>query len=491
MVGVGPALKQRVTLGLLAGSLAALVAGGVATLADLDTLADVLWVLTTLVGLVTAVTLVVAAAREGRLGADIVAVLALAGTLLVGEYAAGAVITVMLASGQALEARASARARAELSGLLERAPRVAHRVEGSAVTSIPVEQVAVGDLLLVKPGEVVPVDGRVDELVAVLDESMLTGESLPVERPAGDGVRSGGVNCGGPFTLRATSNAADSSYASIVRLVKEADASSAPFVRLADRYAAWFLGAAVASAALAWVWSGDAVRAVAVLVVATPCPLILAVPVAIVSGLSRAAHRGVVIKGGAALERLADGEVLLLDKTGTITAGRPAVTEIISASAWTPTQILSFAASLDQVSPHVLAGAIVRAARERGVDLALPNEVSEVAGQGIQGEVSGRQVALGKAAWVTRDADPTWTRPIRRRADLDASVTVFVAIDGNPAGGIVLDDPIRLDAARTVRQLRGDGIRRVVMLTGDRADVAESVGALIGVDAVLADSRAR
>jgi heavy metal translocating P-type ATPase len=289
--------------------------------------------------------------------------------------------------------------------------------------------------------------------------------------------------------MRATRTAATSTYAGIVRLATEAeaDASNTPFVRMADRFAGVFLVVAMALAALAWAVSGDPVRAVAVLVVATPCPLILAAPVAITSGLARAAAIGVIVRGGLILERLGQTRVLLLDKTGTLTKGQPVVTETVSAGALRADELLRLAASVDQLSAHVLADAIVRAARDRALELRLPDDVEEVPGSGIRGRVDGRAVAVGKAAWVAPHADPQWAASIRRRADLDAALTVFVAVDGEPAGALLLRDPIRPDATRTIRRLRAAGIDRVVMVTGDRADVAESVGSVLGVDTVLAE----
>lgn len=472
---------------LLGGSLAGLAAGGVAAWAGAGGLADLLWALTTAVAIVPALAWVIAGLRERRPGVDLIAVLALAGTLLVHEYLAGAVIAVMLASGRTLEARASTRAERDLKALLAAVPRVVHRYSGGILTTPPLEEVVPGDLLLVQPGEVVPVDGMVEGGRAVLDESTLTGESLPVEREAGDVVRSGSVNAGSPFDLRATTTAAASTYAGIVRLVREAQAGSAPFVRLADRYAGWFLPFTLLLAAAAWLLSGQPVRAVAVLVVATPCPLLLAAPVAIVSGLSRAARRGVIIKGGGALERLAGGRVLLFDKTGTVTVGRPTVSEVVAPAGPPGEEVLRLAASLDQVSPHVLAAAVVRAARGRGLALVLPTGVEEVSGSGIRGSVDGHAVAVGRAAWVAPGATPGWLRQVRRRAGLDGALTVFVAVDGWPVGALLLDDPIRADAARTIRDLRRDGIDRVVMVTGDRLEIAEAVGAAIGVDEVLAE----
>jgi heavy metal translocating P-type ATPase len=470
-------------------SLSSLVGGGLLVLAGARAAGHVVWAVSTLVGLASAAWWVWSSARKRRLGVDVIAVLALIGTFAVGEYLAGAVVTVMLATGRVLEARAAARARSELRVLRERAPRLVHRVQGATLTSPSIEDVEPGDLLLVRPGEIVPVDGRVERDVAVVDESALTGESLPIERRSGDGVRSGAVNAGDPFMMRATRRAADSTYAGIVRLVAEAEAeaSSAPFVRLADRYAVAFLAVTLAVAGLTWTLSGDAVRAVAVLVVATPCPLILAAPIAITSGLTRMASRGVVVKGGVALQKLAAGRVLLLDKTGTLTVGRPVVTDIIPVPGRTADELLRLAASLDQVSPHVVAAAIVRAAHERDLALVIPSGVQEVSGSGVRGMVGGRTVAVGKAAWVAPVADPRWAASIRRRADLDGALTVFVAIDGAPAGAFLLDDPVRSDAARTIRDLRRCGISRVVMVSGDRADVAESVGVVLGVDTVLSE----
>ena len=299
-----------------------LVGGGVAWLLGATDPAALCWTVGTVLGLVASIAWTVAAVRRRQLSVDVIAVLALAGALAVGEPFAGAMITVMLASGRLLEARAAARARRELGLLLERSPRTARRRVASGVVEIPVDEVVRGDRLLVGTGEVVPVDGRL-LTEALLDEAALTGEPLPVERPAGDDVRSGVVNAGAPFDLVATAVAAESTYAGLVRLVEQAQAASAPFVRIADRLAVLFVPLTLLLAGAAWAVSGDPVRAVAVLVVATPCPLLLAAPIAFISGLSRAARIGVVIKGGGALERLAAGRVMLFDKTGTLTQGRP------------------------------------------------------------------------------------------------------------------------------------------------------------------------
>jgi heavy metal translocating P-type ATPase len=472
--------------GLVAGT-ALLVAGAVLHLADQPRAGDTAWAAIGAVGAVWSALLVGSVLRRGRIGVDAIAVLAIVGALAVGELLAAALITLMLATGRHLEARASARARAELTGLAARAPVEARRYENGSLGTVPVEVVRPGDLLMVRPGDVVPVDGHVEAGVAVLDESALTGEAAPVARPAGDAVQSGVVNAGGPFDLRATTTSGASTYAGIVRLVELASAESAPFVRLADRYAAWFVPLSIAAAAGAWAVSGDPARAVAVLVVATPCPLILAAPVALVSGLSRAARHGVIVKGGGVLERLAGARVLLLDKTGTLTTGHPAVVDVVASGGFTSDEVLALAASLDQVSPHVLAAPIVSLARQRRLTLDLPGDVTEVAGKGIRGVVGGRRVALGTAGWVAPGQRPAWYRSVRRRAELDGDMSVLVAVDDCPAGTIVLRDRIRSDAARTIRMLRRAGIRRVVLVTGDRTEAADTVGAVIGADLVLAE----
>ncbi len=473
---------------LFLAAVALLVAGGGLAVAGHEGGADAVWAAATLLGIGPGVFWLVQAARQGRLGVDVVAVLAQVGALAVGEYLAGAIITVMLASGRMLEARAGSRAERDLRALVGRAPRSVHRYRDGDLAETSIDDVQPGDLLLVRPGEVLAVDGLVESGVAVLDESALTGEPLPVEHRLADAVRSGTVNAGPAFDLRSSTTAAGSTYAGVVRLVEQAQADSAPFVRTADRFAGWFLLVSVVLAGAAWAATGDPVRAVAVLVVATPCPLILAAPVAVVSGLSRAARIGVIVKGGAALEQLAAGTILLLDKTGTLTEGRPSVAEVISAGAMPGEEVLRLAASLDQVSPHVLAAAVVQAARGRGIDLVLPSGVEEVPAHGVRGRVDGQEVAVGKAAWILPDAPPApWVRTVRRRADLDGALTMFVRVDGAAAGAVVLDDPLRSDAPRTIRALRRSGIEQVIMVTGDRTDVAESVGAVLGVDVVLAE----
>lgn len=479
-------LRSRREVLFFAVSVVLLVAGAAARGSGEPAAADALWASAAGIGLVVSLAEAVAAVRRREFGVDVVALLALAGALAVGESFAGAVIAVMLAGGSLLEARAEARARRDLGRLAQRSPRSARLRVGGTLITVEADEVRPGDHLLVGPGEVVPVDGRL-LTAGDFDESALTGEAEPVERPAGDEIRSGVVTGGRPVDLVATATAEDSTYAGVVRLVAQAQAASAPFVRLADRIAVVFAPLTLALAGAAWWATADPVRAVAVLVVATPCPLLLAVPIAFMSGLARAARSGVVVKGGAVLERLAAGRVLLFDKTGTLTQGRPVLRDIVTDRGRDPGEVLRLAASLDQVSAHVLAGGIVAESHRWGLSLDPPQDVEEHPGYGVEGRVGDRRVSIGRGDWIVTGPAPQWVRQVRRRASLDGSLTVFVAIDDEPAGAFLLHDPVRSDAPRMVRTLRSAGMERIVLVTGDRPDAAERVGRITGVDAVVAD----
>ena len=483
-----------------AGSTALLAAGGAWWAADGRDVADVIWAADAGIGLVVSLASTASALARRRPTVDVIALLALAGALLVGEPFAGAVIAVMLASGQLLDERAAARATRELSALVARAPRTARRygagvgdgADGGAgepsLEEVAIEEIRVGDRVVVRPGEVVPVDGRL-LAAGVFDEAALSGESREVERECGEPVRSGVVNAGHAVDLTVTSPAGESTYAGLVRLVREAEQATAPFVRIADRLAVLLVPVTLVVAGVAWAVSGDAVRAVAVLVVATPCPLLLAAPIALISGVSRAASGGVIVKGGGALEQLAAGRTILFDKTGTLTRGRPQVVDIITAEPdGDPMRLLGLAASVEQLSAHVFAAAFATAAARHRLRVVMPTGVHEDPGYGVRGTVGGHEVMVGKPDWVLGDTTPAWARRARRRADLDGSSVAFVAVDGEPAGAVLLRDPVRPDGPRMIRALRDAGITRVVLLTGDRSDVAESVGRVVGVDAVFADA---
>jgi heavy metal translocating P-type ATPase len=469
---------------LLAVTLAAFVAGGIAWLLGARTIADICWIAGTVAAILPALWWVVSAIRSGRVGVDVLAVLSLCGALAVREYLAGALIGVMLATGQALDAAAERRATKDLRALLDRVPRTARRRTPEGVEVVGLDDVVVDDVVVVGPGEVVPVDGVVLSDDAVLDDSALTGESVPVRCGKGEPLRSGSVNAGSGLELRASAAAADSTYAGIVRLARQAAAESAPVVRLADRVAAWFLPVALVVAGLAWIFSGTPDRAVAVLVVATPCPLLLAAPVAIVSGLSRASRIGVLVRGGGALETLGRASTLVLDKTGTLTSGRPRGTDIVVGPGWTIDEVLGLAASADQLSPHVLAAAIVDEARLHGVPLSMPNSVTEEPGIGVSAMVDGKWVTVGNLS--LDGIVPEWAAAVLSRASLDGAVVAWVRVDDQMAGAILLTDPLRPDAPRTLRRLRAAGMTRLVMLTGDRPAPAQQIGTVLGLDDVAA-----
>lgn len=481
--------SRAYTFSLLAVTLVGLLVGGVSWLLDSRSIADGFWAATTLIVAIPLGASIVTALLRRQAGVDVIALLALAGAFALEEYLAGAVIAVMVAMGRALEEFAAGRAERELSALLENAPRQAQRIDGSTVVPIPVADVQVGDLLLVREADVVPVDGLVISSDAVLDESALTGESRPVSLVRGGVLRSGSTNAGPMFQMRATSTAETSTYEGIIRLVRSARASKAPLVRLADRYAAFFIPLTLAVSGAAWAATGDPVRGLAVLVVATPCPLLLAAPIAIVSGMSRAASRGIVVKGGGAIETLARARVLFVDKTGTLTTGRPTlqrIAQVAQDQAMDEAELLRLAASLDQVSSHVMAITLVHAAYERGLTLSFPADVTEFPGAGIVGSVDGHRVRLGSYTIVMEGTERSEsTGSFRRRMLRDEGAVIFVSVDGRLEGAFLVDDPIRPEAARAIRGVKRYGVTQVVMVSGDHATVAEAVGAALGIDRVI------
>ncbi|WP_205602579.1 heavy metal translocating P-type ATPase [Chelativorans alearense] len=420
---------------------------------------------------------------RGEVGLDIVAALSMSAALTFGETLAAAVVAVMYSGGTFLESFAEGHARREMQDLLSRVPRTATRHRNGELEDVPLDEIRPGDCLLIRQGDVVPVDGTIASEAAFLDTSALTGESLPVRLARDAEAMSGSTNAGDAFDLKAIRRAKESTYAGIVRLVEEAQRSKAPMSRLADRWSLGFLVPTVALAFAAWWFTDDPIRAVAVLVVATPCPLILAVPVALVAGLSRAAHFGVLIKGAKPLEAMARIRTLILDKTGTLTEGRPQIVSIDSHDGMAEDDILRLAAALDQASKHPVAQAIVAAAKERGLALPVPSEAAEVPGEGVVGSVDGRKVVVGGDGFVAR-------RVGRKRGDHPAlaagSVLVAVAVDGHMAGHLVMADPLRDGTEAMLTGLRREGVSRILLATGDRAKVAERVTEGLGFDGLRA-----
>jgi heavy metal translocating P-type ATPase len=473
---------------LVAIAIAGLAAGLLAQMAGRADVASLCWTLATAPVVAGLAVSIVRDFLAGRLGVDAIALVSMSAALALGQSLAGAVVALMYSGGNVLEDIAVARAEHNLRSLIDRAPRLAHRRVNGGVEDAPVGEVAVGDRLLVRAGEVVPVDGVVASDAATIDESALTGEPIPVVKARGAVTFSGSLNVGETFEMTASSAAGESTYAGIVRLVTAAQAAKAPFVRLADRYALVFLPFTLAVAFVAWFISGDLIRSLAVFVAATPCPLILAAPVAFIAGVAQSARRGILVKGGGPLEALARAHTVLFDKTGTLTVGGARLLSIEVAPGERAEEVLTLGASLEQASHHVLAGAIVQAAAERGLALKLPDEVKESMGSGLRGVIEGKRVSAGSREMIfVGQPAAEWALRAIRRASWRSALVVFVAVEGRPIGALLLADELRSDTPHAIRMLREAGVARIVMVTGDRAAAAQAIGAALDLDAVLAD----
>ncbi|GAA1810345.1 heavy metal translocating P-type ATPase [Agromyces neolithicus] len=419
---------------------------------------------------------------RGHWGLDILAVTAIVATVAVGEYIAALLVVLMLTGGEALEDYANRRAKRELDALLTRAPQLAHRLEGDDIVEIPADQVRPGDVLLVRPSEILPVDGTLRSAETTLDESSITGESVPAEKRAGDAVLSGAVNGQSAVEIVATATAADSQYQQIVALVAEASESKAPVVRLADRYAVPFTLFSLALAGVAWWLSGDPVRFAEVLVLATPCPLLIAAPVAFIGGMSRAARNGVIVKGGGVLEQLSAAKTAVFDKTGTLTRGEPTLVAVRPTRGFGGDELLAAVASAEQYSSHVLAASMIEAARERDLPLADAEWAREAATNGVQAKIDGREVVVGKFAFVREHAPDA-----SRTAIAPGELAVYVAIDGRYAGALLASDRLRSNAHSTLERLDTLGVHQTMMLTGDAKATADHIAAELGITRVRAD----
>ena len=433
------------------------------------------WVIGGLLGLIPAVSWVINDLRQKTFGSDILAVLALIGTLLTDELFAASVIAFMLASGRILESWAEGRAERQLKSLIERVPRTTHKVVSNGqLTEIQLSQIVVGDRLLVRSGEIVPTNGQLC-VSAILDESALTGEPLPITRNELEPINSGIVNAGAPFEFIATSTSEQSTYSAIIRLVKTAHEKNSPSIRIANKWAIKFVPVALFMAAAAWLITGEVERAVAVLVTATPCPLILAVPIAIVSGLSQSAKNGVIIKGGAILELLGRTEVVLLDKTGTLTHGGPTVSKIQTSQGYSTDEILQLAASIDQYSTHIVAKTLVKAAKDKNLELLKITDVSEIAGHAIEGRYQDELITVGQLSTKA----PAWLT-------LDFPLIVAVSKSNQLIGAIGLQDAIRVESKQVISDLKAVGVRYVALVTGDKESTAHQVAYEVGIENVYA-----
>ncbi|WP_225047984.1 heavy metal translocating P-type ATPase [Lacticaseibacillus kribbianus] len=410
--------------------------------------------------------------RSGSFGVDLLAITAVVATLAVGEYWASMIVLLMLTGGDALEDFAATKANADLKSLLDNTPTTAHRQRGDQLEDIDVDDVVVGDVIVVRPGELVPVDGIVAAGDSMVSEASLTGEAKPVSKTVGDTLLSGTVNGDAALTVTVTHTAADSQYQSIIKLVKESEARPAHFVRMADRYAVPFTLLAYVIAGIAWAVSGDPVRLAEVLVVASPCPLILAAPVALVSGMSRTSRAGIIVKSGTAIEKLAQAKTVAFDKTGTITQGVLAVDRVTPANGYAAAEVLNLAASAEQQSGHILARSLVEKVEAKNLQPA--TDVSEETAAGVRATVAGKLVLAGKASFANAPATVDDT-------------AVYVNVDGQYAGVITFTDRTRPEARRTITALHDLGVEDTMMISGDSQAVADEVAAEVGIDRVYAE----
>lgn len=411
--------------------------------------------------------------RSGKFGVDLLAITAVIATIAVGEYWAALIVLLMLTGGDALEDYAANKANSELQSLLENSPQSAHLLNGDNIEDVRIDQVKVGDRIVVKPGEVIPVDGTITEGVTTVDESSLTGESRPIDKMVGQTVMSGAINGDSSFDMIADKTADDSQYQNIIRLVKQAERTPAHFVRMADRYAVPFTLMAYIIAGMAWYISGDPVRFAEVLVVASPCPLILAAPIALVSGMSRASRSGIIVKSGTIIEKLANAKTFAFDKTGTITKGHLTVDQVHAVNGYTKEQVLSLAAGTEQQSSHILARSLVAAIPDK---IPTATNVIETTAEGVQATIDGKIVKVGKPAYVSSDhIDP-----------LDQT-TVYVSVDGKYVGYVSFSDEVRPEAKSVMDGLHQMGVEQIMMISGDRKPIAEEIADSVGIDKVYAE----
>lgn len=456
----------------------ALVAAGILHLAGEPAVARWVLILVTLVELVPLLAGMWDDFRNGKYGIDILAATAIVTSLLLHEYWAAIIIVIMLTGGEALEKYAEHRARAELDALLTRAPQQAHVIRSRKTVDVKVSDVHVGDTLEIRPGELVPVDAIILEGKASFDEASLTGESLPQPKGKDETILSGSINLDGLVTVKALHSAADSQYQQIIKLVRSAAASQSPFVRLADRFSIPFTLAAFAIAIGVWVVSGDSIRFLEVIVVATPCPLILAAPIALISGMSRASKYGIIVKTGSALERLAEAKTIAFDKTGTLTQGKPAVDKVTGFNGHTASSVLGLAASLEQSSNHVLALAIVDAAKRRKAILTKAKHVTESSGHGMHAQLKGQPVLVGHFGFMQ---DQGVEMPVRFKQSDIKQTAAYVSVGGKLAGVITFKDELRPETKTTLQRLRNTGLKQMLMLTGDNEAAAKTIAKAVGI----------
>ena len=423
--------------------------------------------------------------RNGKYGIDILAATAIIASVLLQQYWAGMVVVIMLTGGKSLEDYAEHRAKSELDALLLNAPQTARVIRKGKTIEVEVDEIRVGDKIIINAGELVPVDAVIIEGSASFDESSLTGESLPLSKDINDLLLSGSINLDGSITAKATATAENSQYQQIIKLVRGAASTQAPFVRLADRYALPFTILAYALAGAVWAISGQAIRFLDVIIVATPCPLLLAAPIALISGMARASRFGIIVKTGLALERMAESKTIAFDKTGTLTKGVPSVHEVFTFGDFSSEDVLRFAASLEQSSSHVLAEAIINDAKIKGIKLIKAKHIKDISGKGLSAHLKGKEILVGRLSFLEENEVTLPNNLKRKRLE---HTTAYVAVDSRLAGIITLIDDARPEASATIARLHKLGLKKILMITGDNREVADAIAKEIGVDHVHAET---
>jgi heavy metal translocating P-type ATPase len=419
-----------------------------------------------------------------RFASDIVALLAIVVAILMNDAFPGLVIVIMQSGGKALEDYAFKRASSSLDALLARSPRLAHRKKDHELEEISVADVRVGDLLLVRPGDLIPVDGEISYDQAELDESSLTGEPLPKIKKMGEYVFSGTINIGNAFEMRANKISGESQYAKIVQLVRKAQQEKAPIQRLADRYAVWFTPITIGISLFGWLLTNNIETILAVLVVATPCSLIFATPVAIISGINRAAKSSIIIKTGAAIEQVGKTQIVVFDKTGTITFGTPAIEKVISTNNISLNDLLRKVASVEQLSSHPTASILVKKGHEMFGNLPIPTNFHELAGAGVDGYVEGEHIVIGSQSIFENLIDSgfaEYIQEVKKQVNSEGKMIAFVGINNKPVGAIVFEDKIRPAVNSMMKHLKELGVKRIIMLTGDNLDNARNIAQKAGI----------
>ncbi|MDB4979096.1 MAG: Heavy metal translocating P-type ATPase [Candidatus Peribacteria bacterium] len=465
--------------------LAGLVFAGISFWSGRETVTDTILLFTLVIGAAPLLYEIIKSIMRGHFGVDLIAIVAIIGSVLFHQYLAGTVILLMLSGGEALESFALRRARKELTSLLSNAPTVAHKKTGDDITDVPAEDIQPGDRIIIKPGEVIPVDGRVVAGAAMVDESALTGEPLPVQKLRLSEVMSGSITKDSVLEIEALRPSSESKYQRIIRLVREAEQKKAPFVRLADRYSVWFTSLTFILAAGAWLFTRDPVRALAVLVVATPCPLILATPIAFASGISKAASRGIIVKHGGILEKLGEARSLAFDKTGTLTLGEPSVMDIHTFNHVPKEDIIRFAASLDQLSTHILSKSLVHYAQTQGITLLYPENFEETLGKGVRGAINSQTYLFGSLKYMESQHMPVTDaeRALHDAMQEEGNMIVFLASETQVLGAITFADHVRPGVKKLFANMRALSIQKIVMLTGDRWTPALRVAERVGIPA--------